>query len=131
MGARPSACTSPLSARSSAEECDDSLGRARAFHAAHFPEESYDVGICESWLMDDQLLAYLPAASNIARFQSRFTLGDPWSRLADEDVIRFAFGHLPASLDDLPQDTTLGRAIVSHLRDGGHWYFRRGWLELP
>lgn len=112
------------------QACDDSLGRVRAFHAAHFPEEPYDVGICESWLMDEQLLAYLPPSSNIVAFQSRFTLGDPWSRPADEDVIRFAFGHLPASLADLPQTTTLERAIVRHLADGGHWTFRRGWLEL-
>jgi hypothetical protein len=110
--------------------CDASLGRARAFHEAHFPEETYDVGICESWLMDEQLLAYLPGSSNIVRFQERFTIGDPWSRLADEDVIRFAFGHLPASLADLPQRTTLERGIVRHLDDGGHWFFRRGWLEL-
>lgn len=112
------------------EACDDSLGRAAAFHAMHFPEERYEVGICESWLMDEQLLAYLPRMSNIVRFQERFTLGDPWSRAADEDVIRFAFGHLPASLSDLPQTTTLERAIVRHLADGGHWTFRRGWLEL-
>ncbi len=110
--------------------CSDSLGRARPFHETHFPEERYGVGICESWLMDDQLLGYLPAASNIVRFQARFTLGDAWSRPADEDVIRFAFGRLPASLADLPQTTTLERAIVRHLDDGGHWYFRRGWLEL-
>ncbi len=111
--------------------CDDSLSRTKRFHTVHFPEQRYDVGICESWLMDDQLLAYLPPSSNIARFQRRFTLGDAWSRPADEDVVRFAFGHLPASLSDLPQTTTLERAIVSHLQDGGHWSFRRGWLELP
>jgi hypothetical protein len=112
------------------EECDASLRRAKPFYAAHFGEESYDVGICESWLMDDQLRSYLPDASNIVLFQDRFTLGDEWKRPADEDVIRFAFGHLPASLSDLPQRTTLERAIVRHLDDGGHWYFRRGWLEL-
>ena len=110
--------------------CDASLARARTFYATHFPEERYEIGICESWLMDEQLTAYLPASSNIVGFQERFTLGDPWCRRADEDVIRFAFGHLPASLADLPQRTTLERAIVRHLDDGGHWYFRRGWLEL-
>ena len=114
----------------SPEACDASLARARAFYARHFPEERYEVGICESWLMDDQLMRYLPATSNIARFQRRFRLGDGWSRLADDDVVRFAFGRLPDDLADLPQDTTLERAVVGHLRDGGHWYFRRGWLEL-
>jgi GNAT domain-containint protein/N-acyltransferase family protein len=112
------------------EACDESLSRAPGFYAKHFPEERYEVGICESWLMDDQLLRYLPSTSNIARFQQRFALADGWSRLADDDVVRFAFGRLPDDLSELPQDTTLERALVAHLRDGGHWYFRRGWLEL-
>jgi hypothetical protein len=114
----------------SPEACAASLERARKFHAVHFPEAAYEIGICESWLMDEQLASYLPEASNIVRFQQRFRIDGTWSRPADEDVIRFAFGRLPAHLDDLPQTTTLERALVTHLRSGGHWYFRRGWLDL-
>lgn len=114
----------------SSEACAASLERARKFHAVHFPEEAFDIGICESWLMDGQLASYLPEASNIVRFQRRFRLDDTWSRPADDDVIRFTFGRIPDRLDDLPQTTTLERALVSHIRGGGHWYFRRGWLEL-
>jgi hypothetical protein len=113
-----------------ADACDASLAQAREFYATHFPEERYEVGICESWLMDEQLAEYLPDGSNIRQFQERFTLGDDWTRLADDDVIRFVFGRLPADLDDLPQETTLQRAAVGHLQAGRHWYFRRGWLAL-
>jgi hypothetical protein len=34
------------------------------------------------------------------------------------------------ALDDLPQRTTLERAIVAHLRAGGHWRARTGWFEF-
>lgn len=112
------------------EACDASLVRARKFHAVHFPEEPYDIGVCDSWLMDEQLASYLPTSSNIVGFQQRFRVDGTWSRPADDDVIRFAFGRLPDDLDELPQTTTLERAVVAHLRAGGHWYFRRGWLEL-
>jgi hypothetical protein len=36
----------------------------------------------------------------------------------------------PALLDVLPRETTLQRAIVTHLRANGHWYNRTGWLPF-
>jgi hypothetical protein len=33
-------------------------------------------------------------------------------------------------LDELPQQTTLQRAIVAHLRAGGHWHSRTGWFPF-
>jgi hypothetical protein len=35
-----------------------------------------------------------------------------------------------AEFGTVPQRTTLQRAIVSHLRTGGHWRVRCGWLPL-
>ena len=38
----------------------------------------------------------------------------------------------PALLAELPQRTSLERAVVGHLRDGGHWYNQTGWFRrLP
>ena len=110
--------------------CDDSLRRARPFFERHFPEWTFDVATCASWLMDEQLAEYLPSDSNILRFQRRFTIDPAWSMRGDDDVVRFVFGQLPDSLGELPQLTTLQRAVVAHLRAGRHWYIRQGWLAL-
>ncbi len=109
-------------------ECDVSFDLARAFVKRHFPEHDFRVATCTSWLLDEQLADYLPADSNIVRFQRRFTVVDGATD-DGRDILRFVFDRVPKSIDDLPQRTTLERAIVSHLRSGGHWKTRTGWLE--
>jgi hypothetical protein len=100
----------------------------------HFSAERYQVAICTSWLLDDQLASYLEPDSNIIRFQRRFSLlpdgGD-----GDKDMLMFVFRRAPASLsaaslNELPQRTSLERAVVAHLEGGHHWKVRTGWLEL-
>ncbi|MFH8938107.1 acyltransferase domain-containing protein [Streptomyces griseosporeus] len=110
---------------------DRSLELARAFFARHYPDEPYQVVTCGSWLLDPQLKRYLPEGSNIVRFQERFHI----SRLPDEpedDVpVRFVFGGAPdADVERLPRRTALERAVVDHLRGGGHWYVGHGWFRL-
>jgi hypothetical protein len=109
--------------------CDDAFARAEPFFARHFPETPTRIGICTSWLLDPQLAEYLAPESNIMRFQRRFELaGEGYD--GDADVLRFVFHRIAPNVDDLPQRTTLERAIVRHLRAGRHWRNRTGWLEL-
>jgi len=111
------------------EECDDSLAQARPFFARHFPETPTRFALCTSWLLDPQLAEYLAPDSNIVRFGRRFTLvADGYD--GDADVLRFVFHRIAPRIDDLPQRTTLERAIVAHLRAGKHWHDRTGWVEL-
>jgi hypothetical protein len=111
------------------QACDDSLTRAQPFFARHFPESPTRLGLCTSWLLDPQLAEYLEPGSNVMRFQRRFTLvGEGFD--GDADVLRFVFHRIAPSIDDLPQRTTLERAIVAHLRAGKQWRSRTGWLEL-
>jgi len=111
------------------EACEDSLARARPFFARHFPETPTRLGICISWLLDPQLAEYLAPESNIMRFQRLFTLvGDGYD--GDADILRFVFHRIAPNIDELPQRTTLERAIVIHLRSRKHWRSRTGWLEL-
>jgi len=111
------------------EACDDSLAHAGRFFARHFPETPTRLGICNSWLLDPQLNDYLEPDSNVLRFQRRFTIvGEGHD--GDADILRFVFHRLTPNIDDLPQRTTLERAIVAHLRDGKHWRSPTGWLEL-
>jgi hypothetical protein len=118
-----------------AAACDESLAQAREFFPRHFPEEPVTFFICHSWLMDDQLASYLPESSNIVRFQRRFNLVQASElETSDNFILNYVFNRgndepeIPLTLlDELPQDTTLQRAFVSHLRSGRHWYERTAW----
>jgi hypothetical protein len=119
--------------------CDDSFAWAAEFFARHFPEDDYRYAVCTSWLLDSQLAEYLPEDSNIMRFQRRFQpvpRDDPQSQTPDDQTVLelvFRRRRSPVSVDELdrlPQDTTLQRAIVGHLRAGRHWHFRTGWCAL-
>ena len=110
---------------------DDALARARPFFDRHFPEDGYRTAVCTSWLLDPQLAEVLPADSNIVRFQRRFELLEEGAYEGDEDVFKFVFRRVDPPLDELPQRTTLERALVAHLRAGGHWQVRKGRLQLP
>jgi GNAT domain-containint protein/N-acyltransferase family protein len=104
--------------------CDESLRRMRE----GFPGRR--VATCTSWLLDDQLAGYLPADSNIVRFQQRFQIV-PGARDDDEAVLSAVFG--PArerGPGALPRETALQRAAADHLAAGRHWRMRTGWLEL-
>lgn len=108
--------------------CDASFAAAPDFFATHFGTR-YEVAACTSWLMDDQLAEYLPAESNILRFQRRFRLA-PGGYSGDANILEFVFRRLDPDLATLPQDTTLQRAVVAHLRSGRHWQVRTGWVDL-
>jgi hypothetical protein len=111
-------------------QCDESFALARAFFARHFPEERYDLAICYSWLLDEQLAEYLPETSNIVRFQRRFT---PIYEQPDDDAmtLRFVFGlRTDLPLDSYPQRSTLERAVIGHIRSGRHWHGGAGWMRL-
>jgi hypothetical protein len=112
------------------ESCDASFARARAFFPTHFPDEDYRYATCVSWVLDPQLEEYLSPATNIVRFQKRFTLLPAGEGSDNATVVQFVFRRPLADLDDLPQETTLQRAIVEHIRAGRHWRFRTGWLVL-
>ncbi|MCL4545160.1 MAG: acyltransferase domain-containing protein [Chloroflexi bacterium] len=119
----------PESGSLSPEACDASFQWAREFFPRHFPEETYKFATCGSWLLDDQLAEYLPATSNIVRFQRRFQLM-PGGRPCDGEIVSFVFRRVNARVEDLPQRTTLERAIVRHLCAGRHWQSRWGWVAL-
>lgn len=113
------------------ESCTESFNRAGAFFRQHFPDESYQYAMCRSWLLDDQLVDYLPDDSNIVKFQRIFTpLGI--RKIADREILYFVFRSEDDAieLDGLPQRTTLERAVVAHLRAGRHWYAASGYVKL-
>jgi hypothetical protein len=110
-----------------------SLDEGRAFFPRHFPDEHYTAFSCGSWLLDPQLQEYLPADSNIVRFQQRFELEpyeEPDGLDADVEVLRFVFRTLTTPLDQLPRRTVLQRAVIDHLKAGRHWRWRTGHFPI-
>ncbi len=108
--------------------CDESFERAALFFEDHFGI-ACTVTTCDSWLLDHALAQYLPEDSNIVRFQRRYHLSPKWHE-GNADVIQFVFKRKNTHIDELPQRTTLERAIVSHIRAGLSWKIRSGYLEL-
>ena len=112
------------------EVCLESFRSAREFFATHFDAEYADAVVtCTSWLMDEQLCDYLAPDSNIVQFQRRFELV-PGARDSDASAFHFVFGRTPEDIDTLVPRTTLEEAILRHVRNGGHWRMRTGWLRL-
>jgi hypothetical protein len=112
------------------EACDASFAQARAFYARHYPEEPHRLAVCKSWLMDRQLAQFLPATSNIVRFQQRFGIAYTPEAPDDRDTLEFVFRTPDVPLDQLPQRTTLERGVVRHLQAGGHFHGGMGWIPL-
>lgn len=110
------------------EQVDDALHLAHGFFARHFPDEQYRFATCVSWLLDDQLAEYLPADSNIIRFQRRFRLLPSPGADDNATMVEFIFNRPLCELDSLPRDTRLQRAVIDHIRSGRVWTFRTGWF---
>ena len=110
--------------------CDESFAMAREFFPRHFPEENLEIVTCYSWLLSRDLAAYLPETSNILAFQRRFTINYRDRPHQDEFFFASVFQKSPSEIDQLPQDTSLQRAIVEHVRSGNHWYQGVGWCRL-
>lgn len=71
------------------ERCLQSFAYAKSFFAKHFPAFSYEKFTCHSWLLDAGLIPLLGKNSNIAKFQTLFTMGT--SDVSDA-AIRYVFG---------------------------------------
>jgi hypothetical protein len=113
-----------------AERCQASFEQARSFFETCFPVPGRRLATFSSWLLDDQLEEYLTADSNIVRFGRAFHRVPGWGD-GDSGVLTFVFRAPEADLDELPQETTLQRAVVAHLRAGRHFHWRSGWRDLP
>ena len=107
---------------------NESLRAGRRLLRTRFPEERLKVRFCVSWLLDPQLLDYLPESSNLLAFQRRFRIGPAKDDNGDVSVRKFVFGNSPLPVNELPQRSSLERAVVAHWKRGGHWRVHVGRL---
>lgn len=113
----------------SSAACDASFAQVLPFFDTYFPATPARIAICESWMLDPQLDEYMSPRANIMQFKQRFQLA---YRPAPNNrgIQQFVFGMLDAEIDELPQATSLERAVVSHIVNGRDWTGGAGWLDL-
>ncbi|WP_152363963.1 acyltransferase domain-containing protein [Microlunatus speluncae] len=108
--------------------CAESFAAALEFFPRHFPDHRPIVFTCHSWLLDPQLAERLPADSNITAFQRRFTITHRRADIDDAGAFLFVFGTRDVDARaGLPRRSSLQRALIDHLDNGGHWYGGAGW----
>ncbi len=103
-------------------EIDESLRMALEIALPAFRDYGPRAFTLHSWLLDPGVNAGLSPESNLRQFTSRFELyGEPED--AYRDALFFGFHIEPldrnVSLDELPQHTSLQRAIVAQLKADG------------
>ena len=99
--------------------CGESFRRAAAFFPEHFPELDPHAFVCTSWLFDPQLEACLPKKSNIVRLMRELYLV-PAPGSTGAQTIQRVFGH-GVDWRTGSRETSLQRAVASHLENGGVW----------
>lgn len=103
---------------------DASVAEARAFFSKYFPAYRDAEYVCSSWMLSPALSGILPETSRVRRFGERFSVVF-W----EEDSPAFRDWIFPtavtASVEDLPEATSLQRAVKRHLLAGG----TIGWAE--
>ena len=104
--------------------CEESYARAKEIFKACYPEFEYKAFHCRSWLLDRQLQKFLSEKSNILSFQKRYTLYA--GKTKGEDIFSFVFRNNSAEYKDLPEETSLQRALKKHYIDGGYIYEYEG-----
>ena len=96
---------------------DESLRRAKAFFAEHYPELKDAEYRCHSWLLDGQLKGMLGERSNILSFQNRFEIFDRGE--VSGEFIEWLYRTRSTDYQGLPESTSLQRNMKIHLLSGG------------
>lgn len=120
----------PHGARFDAQTVDESINRTQRILKECYPEYDYKTFFCGSWLLDPQLCDILKPESNIVGFCKRFkplAIAD-----AGTCVFSFVFGkpNMDFEIADLPETTSLERAIKNHYLGGKAIYEYFGYF-LP
>lgn len=119
----------PSDAALGREDLDYSYRMARQFFSREnlCPWGRPKAVVCESWLLAPALHELLPESSSIRRFSEDYCLYDVDE--ADQDFYEWLFGGYKP-LEELPERTSLQRAVKAHLAAGRRVGMARGVLTL-
>lgn len=118
----------PATGKMTPELVDKSLAETKKFAKKYFPEFEYKAFVCRSWLMDPQLDEILNKDSNIVKFRKRFRSLTCKSK--GQAVFFFIFNKPNMNFDvhDLPEDSSLHRALKEHYLKGKAIYELEGFF---
>ena len=106
------------------EACDESYKRAIEIYKKHFPQHNIKAFRCHSWMMAPELEKILSPDSNLVSFQKPY-LKYP-AHTKGEDVFVFVFKSSPDNPEDLPDGTSLQRALKKLYLSGSYLYEYNG-----
>ena len=112
------------------ESVDESLEKSTIFFREYYPDYKYKAFVCYSWLMDPQLIDLLGPDKNIARFCNRFK--KITTKSSGNSVFNYVFWKPDMNfvLEELPENTSLERAVKKHYQDGKAIYGTTGYFFL-
>ncbi len=99
------------------DNCGRSFEMALEFFPAHFPDYRFNAFMCGSWILNTAIQQFMPAHSNLVRFQREvylFPIG-----LSDSSLPQAIFDEMPADLTRAPRDTSMRRGYVEAMLTGG------------
>ena len=100
--------------------CGDSCRQALDFFPRYFPDQPFAAIVSVSWMFDPQLANYLPAESNLVRFQHSFHL-HPHADLSGSQIRERVLGSVDADWRTVTPTTSLQQVVIAHYRAGCHW----------
>ena len=103
----------------------ESYETAKAFFAKYYPDYADVPYGCHSWLLSPNLKEILPETSRIRYFQDQFTI---LSTEPSDDYREWAFQRSDASVENLPERTSLQRSLKAFLLNGGVFHNGMGVL---
>jgi len=108
--------------------CAESYARARQLFATHYPEFEFKGFHCHSWLMSPELSEVLKPGANVLKFQSAYLRYPVPTK--GEDVLNFVFFLRYTTFADLPEETSLQRALKAKYLRGERLYEYGGVIPL-
>lgn len=102
------------------ELCAESYARARKLFATHYPEFAPKAFHCHSWMMSPELAEVMKPTANVLTFQRPYLRYPVPTK--GEAVLNFVFFLRYTSFADLPEDTSLQRALKARYLAGERLY---------
>ena len=107
------------------ELCTISFEKAREIVKKCYPEKNVKAFYCISWMLEKRLKDIIGKETNITKFADMFA-GFP-TKSEGSGVYGFLFNCPPdTSKAELPENTSMQRAVKKHLCDGGFIYEKAG-----
>ncbi len=110
----------PSGAPITPENCVAQYREAFKIAQKYYPEYSVKALCCHSWLLDPALKDLAKKGSNIVSFGSRFLRYPTVSE--GRGVFMFLFRKYVDNLEELPENTSLERAVKAHYLEGKYVY---------